>query len=365
MLFGMVAFDRWRKILRILIAFGPHSDNRIPQSNMRKSKIENGRGLSLSLSHSRCAGAVAQAQQPTKVPRIGFLHGASASAIAARIEAFRQGLRELGYVEGKNIVIEWRYAEGKLDRLPALAAELVRLKVDVIVTAGPAATRAAKEATSTIPIVMTQDADPVGSGFVASLARPGGNITGLSTLAPELSGKRLELLKEIIPKLSRVAVLGTSTIPGNAQALREVELAAEAFGVKLQYLDVLGPKDIETAFRAASKGRADAVLVLAGGVAQCSRTQIAELAVKSRLPAIYDRPEYVEAGGLMTYGANFTDLDRRAATYVDKILKGAKPADLPVEQPTKFELIINLKAAKQIGLTIPPNVLARADKVIK
>ena len=206
----------------------------------------------------------AEAQQPTKVPRIGYLAGASLSANAARIEAFRQGLRELGYVEGKNIVIEWRYAEGKLDRLPALAAELVRLKVDVIVTAGPTATRAAKEATATIPIVMAQDGDPVGNGFVASLARPGGNITGLSTLAPELSGKRLELLKEIVPKLSRVAVFGTSTNPGNAQVLREMELAAGAFGVKLQYLDVLGPKDIETAFRAASKGRADAVLVLGG-----------------------------------------------------------------------------------------------------
>ena len=224
----------------------------------------------------------------TKVPRIGFLAAASPSAIPARIEAFRQGLRELGYVEGKNIVIEWRSAEGKLDRLPALAAELVRLKVDVIVTGGPAATRAAKEATVTIPIVMAQDNDPVGNGFVASLARPGGNITGLSTLAPEISGKRLELLKEIVPRLSRVAVLGTSTNPGNAQALRETELAAGAFGVQLQYLDVLDPKDIETAFRAASKGRADAVLVLVSLVLNSHRKQIADLAVKSRLPAIYD-----------------------------------------------------------------------------
>ena len=229
----------------------------------------------------------AEAQQPTKIPRIGYLTAASLSAISARTEAFRQGLRELGYVEGKNIVIEWRSAEGKLDRLPALAAELVRLKVDVIVTAGPEATRAAKEATTTIPIVMAQDTDPVGNGFVASLARPGGNITGLSTLAPELSGKRLELLKEIVPKLSRVAVFGTSTQPGNAQTLKEMELAAGAFGVKLQYLDVLDPKDIETAFRAASKGRADAVLVLPSAVLISHRTQIAELAVKSRLPAIY------------------------------------------------------------------------------
>ncbi len=310
-------------------------------------------------------GVVARAQQPTKVPRIGFLGAVSRSTVSARTEAFRQGLRELGYVEGKNIVIEYRYVEGKLDRVSELAAELVRLKVDIIVTAGPASTRSAKEATVTIPIVMAFDNDPVGSGFVASLARPGGNITGLSTLAPEISGKQLELLKEIAPRLSRVAVLGNSTVSGNAQMLREVELAAGALGVKLQYLDVLGPKDIETAFRAAKKERADAILVLQNLVATSQRTQITDLAVKNRLPAIYDRAEFVEDGGLMTYSVSSTDLFRRAATYVDKILKGAKPADLPVEQPKKFELIINLKAAKQIGLMIPPNVLARADRVIK
>ena len=230
----------------------------------------------------------AQAQQPTKVPRIGYLSPTSPSVSPARIEAFRQGLRELGYVEGKNIVIEYRYAEGKFDRLPALAAELVRLKVDLIVTTGPTVTRAAKEATTTVPIVMATDTDPVGNGFVASLARPGGNITGLSALAPELSGKQLELLKEIVPRLSRVAVFGTSTIPGNAQMLKEVKLAAEAFGVKLQYLEVRGPKDIETAFRAASKGRAEAVLYLVAGLVVAGhRTEITELAVKSRLPAIY------------------------------------------------------------------------------
>jgi ABC-type uncharacterized transport system substrate-binding protein len=307
-----------------------------------------------------------EAQQPTKVPRIGYLAGPSLSSLAPRIEAFQQGLRELGYVEGKNIVIEWRSAEGKLDRLPDLAGELVRLKVDVIVTTGPGNTRSAKEATSTIPIVMTQDNDPVGNGFVASLARPGGNITGLSTLRVDLSGKLLELLKEILPKLSRVAVFGTSTQPGNAQALKGIELAAGAFGVKLQHLDVLDPKDIETAFRAASEGRAEAVLsMVAGNVARAHRTEIVELAVKSRLPVIYPARTVVEAGGLMSYGVNLNDLDRRAATYVDKILKGAKPADLPVEQPTKVEFIINLKAAKQIGLTIPPNVLARADQVIQ
>jgi len=310
-------------------------------------------------------GVTAEAQQPTKVPRIGFLSGLSPSSISARVGAFRQGLRELGYVEGKNIVIEWRYAEEKPDRLPALAAELVHLKVDVIVTSAPPNTRAAKQATVTIPVVMAFDDDPVGNGFVASLARPGGNITGLSNLSPELSGKQLELLKEIVPRLSRVAALEMSTRPGNAQALKEMELAAKALGVKLQLLDVLSPKDIEAAFRTAAKGRAEAVLALGGPVLISQRKQVVELAAKSRLPAIYARPEFVEDGGLMTYGPSITDLFRRAATYVDKILKGAKPADLPVEQPTKFEFMINLKAAKQIGLTIPPNVLVRADRVIK
>jgi putative ABC transport system substrate-binding protein len=307
----------------------------------------------------------AEAQQPKKLPRIGFLAVNPPSALSARVEAFRQGLRDLGYVEGKNIVIEWRFGEGRADRVPALAAELVRLKVDIIITGGGSATRAAKEATSTIPIVMAFDSDPVGSGFVASLARPGGNITGLSTLYPEISGKRLELLKEIVPRLSRVAVLGTSTQPGNAQSLKETELAAGALGAKLQVLDVRDPREIETAFREASKGRAEAVLVLASSVLTSQRKQIVELAVKSRLPAVYGQAEYVEAGGLMTYGVSLTDLFHRAATYVDKILKGTKPADIPVEQPIKFELIINLKAAKQIGLTIPQSVLYRADKVIK
>jgi putative ABC transport system substrate-binding protein len=307
----------------------------------------------------------AQAQQSTKVPRIGFLIATSPSATAARLEAFRQGFRELGYVDGKSVVIEYRWAEGKVDRLPDLAAELIRLKVDIIFSTGPQSTRAAKEATSMIPIVMGFDNDPVGNGFVASLARPGGNITGLSTLAPEISGKQLELLKEIVLRLSRVVVFGTSTQPGNAQALKEIELAAGALGVKFQFLDILGPKDIETAFGAAGKGRADAVLVLNSPIFNSQRTQITDLAVKNRLPTIYWATEFVEAGGLMTYSVSFTDLFRRAATYVDKILKGAKPADLPVEQPKKFEFIINLKAAKQIGLTIPPNVLARADKVIK
>jgi putative ABC transport system substrate-binding protein len=305
------------------------------------------------------------ALQPAKVPRIGHLAITSRSTNPTRDEAFRQGLRELGYVEGKNILIEWRYAEGNPDRLPGLVAELVLLKVDVIVSGGSTATHAAKQATSTIPIIMSQDNDPVGNGFVASLAQPGGNITGLATLRSELSGKRLELLREIVPKLSRVAILGTSTNPGNARSVQETEVAARALDVKLQYLNVLDPKDIESVFGAAINGRADAVLVLASPVLNSRRTRVVELAAKNHLPAIYDRRDFGEVGGLLTYGVSVTDLDHRAATYVDKILKGAKPADLPVEQPTKLEFIINLKAAKQIGLTIPPNVLTRADRVIK
>ena len=307
----------------------------------------------------------AEAQQPAKIPHIGFLAGTKPAAVAARVAAFQQGLREMRYVEGKNIVVEYRYAEGNADRERELASELVRLKVDVIVTTGPTVTRAAKRATVMIPIVMAQDGDPVASGFVASLARPGGNITGLASLAPEINGKRLELLKEIIPKLSRVAVIGVSTEPGYAQFLKEMEFAARALKVNLHYLDVLTSKDIESAFRAAVKERADGVVMLGSQIFNTHRIQIVELAVKSRLPATYTRPEYVEDGGLMTYGPSINDLFRRAATYVDKIVKGAKPADLSVEQPTKFELVINLKAAKRIGLTIPQNVLARADRVIR
>jgi len=244
------------------------------------------------------------AQQSPKVPRIGYLSGSFASTSPDRREAFRQGLRELGYVEGTNIVVDYRYADGKFDRLPGLAAELVRLKVDIIVTAGPQATRPAKQATSTIPIVMGQDPDPVGNGFVADLARPAGNITGLATFAPELSGKQLELLKEMVPKLSRVAVFGTSINPGNAQNLREVERAAKAFGVKLQYLDILISNDIEIAFRAARTGHVDAVLMMPGSVLGLRRAQLAVLAVKNQLPAIYPQPEFTEAGGLVYYGAN-------------------------------------------------------------
>jgi putative ABC transport system substrate-binding protein len=305
----------------------------------------------------------AQAQQSKKVPRIGYLSASSAAQVSSRTEAFRQGLLELGHVVGKNIVIEFRYAQGNFDRLPALAAELVRLNVDVIVTAGPSVTGPARQATAIIPIVMTNDSDPVASGFVTSLARPGGNITGLTNLAQELSGKRMELLKDIFPKLSRVAILGISAIPGNLKASRETEQAAVLFGVETQYLDIRAAKDIEPAFRAVSKWAADAVSVLNGPLH--IQRLIPDAAAKARIPAMYFNSEIVNDGGLMSYGTSISDLDKRAAAYVDRILKGTKPNDLPVEQPTKFELVINLKTAKQIGLTIPPNVLARADRVIK
>jgi len=311
--------------------------------------------------------AIAEAQQPTKVPRIGFLVANSPSVYTARIEAFRQGLRELGYVEGKNIIIESRSAEGNLDLLPSLAAGLVRLKVDVIVAAGgDPPVRAAKQATQTIPIVMANASDPVGAGLVASLNRPGGNITGLSTApGPEIYGKHLELLKETFPRLTRVAILSNPANRFSALALREAETTARAFKVSLQILEARNPDEFETAFAAATKERAGALLVVEDPMFFGERTRLANFAAKSRLPAIYGILEYVEVGGLMAYAADRTDMFRRAATYVDKILKGAKPADLPVEQPTKFELIINLKSAKQIGVTIPANMLLRADKVIK
>jgi putative ABC transport system substrate-binding protein len=313
-----------------------------------------------------CAALIgtAEAQQP-KMPRIGFLSAATSAAVAPRVEAFRQGLKELGYIEGKTIAVEYRWGDGTNVRLAEFAAELTRLKVDVIVSAGPAATRRAKEATSSIPIVMAFDNDPVGSGFVASLARPGGSITGLSALAPEITGKQLELLKEIVPKLSRVAVLDDPTTPGNAQALKEVQRAAGAFAIQLQHINVRDSGDFEVIYGAATKQGAQAVLVLTSALATSQRARITGIAARNRLPTMYFSPEFVDHGGLVTYGTSFTDLYRRAAAYVDKILKGAKPAALPVEQPTKFELAINLKAARQIGLTVPPGVLARADKVIE
>ena len=271
----------------------------------------------------------ALAQERPKIPRVGLLFTVSMSSAAERIEAFRQGLRELGYIDGANIRLEPRYADSKIGRLPALAADLVRANADVIVTSGQGPTRSAKAATATIPIVMARDTDPVGNGFVASLARPGGNVTGLSSLAPEISGKQVEILKQVVPVLSRLAVLGTSTTPGDGQLIKEIETAAGAFGVRLQYEDVLKAADIEPAFRAAGKGRADAMLVLGSGIYAAHRKQVVDLTIKNHLPAIYRSREYIEVGGLMVYGVNPFDLDRRAAVYVDKILKGAKPADLP------------------------------------
>ena len=308
---------------------------------------------------------VAEAQQAAKVPRIGYLSPLSPSSDSIRIEAFRQGLRDLGYVEGQNIAIEYRYAEGKFDRLPDLAAELVRLKVDVIVASSTPGTLAAKNATSTIPIVMTASADPVPTGLISSLARPGGNITGLSLLSGELCGKRLDLLKEVVPKLSRVAVLLDPANPASLLQLRETEAAAKVLGVQLQPLEVRGPNpDFEKAFQATTRGRAGALITPDDAVILFYRTRIVDFAAKNRLPAMYGFRELVDAGGLMSYTANRSHLFQRAATYVDKILKGAKPGDLPVEQPTKFELVINLKTAKALGLTIPPSVLRLADEVI-
>jgi putative ABC transport system substrate-binding protein len=282
------------------------------------------------------------------------------------LEAFRQGLRDLGYVEDKNITIECRSAEGKLDRQPDLAAELAQLKIDIIVAAGGEPTaRAAKQATQTIPIVMTNVGDPVVTGLVASLARPGGNVTGLVTMSPELSGKRLELLREAFPKISRVALFWNSANPEQEPQIKEIKVAGQALGIQLQILEVRGTNDFDKAFSAITKERADALLTLPDPLSVSQGRRIADFAAKHRLPAMYPRMEFVDASGLMAYGPSYNDLFRRAAVYVDKILKGAKPADLPVEQPTKFEFIINLKAAKQIGLTIPPNVLVRADRVIK
>jgi putative tryptophan/tyrosine transport system substrate-binding protein len=307
----------------------------------------------------------AGAQQAGKVPRIGILPPGPISERVHLWEAFRQGLRELGYVEGQNITLVFPSGEVKPERLPHLAAELVNLKVDVIVAAATVAVQAAKEATKTIPIVMPIAADPVGTGLVASLARPGGNVTGLTTIASDLSGKRLELLKEVVPRLSRVAVLSNPISANVPPQMRETEVTARALAVQLQRLEVRGPDDFDRVFQAATKEQAGALITLDDAFVFTQRTRIVNLAAKNRLPAIYGFREFVDAGGLMSYAANLSDMYRRTATYVDKILKGAKPADLPVEQPMKFEFIINLKAAKQIALTIPPNVLVRADTVIR
>ena len=308
----------------------------------------------------------AEAQQATKrIPRIGFLSLNTAFVQKDRVEAFREALRKLGYVEGQNIIIDYRFADGKSERLPGLVAELVALKVDVMVTAGNSATAPAKDATKTIPIVMMNDSDPVGQGHIDSLARPGGNITGLSSTSFDLADKRLELLKEIVPKLSRVAVLRDLTNQAAELAGREIDPTARALKLQVQWFDLAKVEDFDGQFKAITKWRAGGLVIGGGPLMIRNRKRVIEFAAKSKLPAIYGREEFVQDGGLVNYSASVLDLTRRSATYVDKILKGTKPADLPVEQPMKFELIINLKAARQIGLTIPPNVLARADKVIR
>jgi putative ABC transport system substrate-binding protein len=306
-----------------------------------------------------------QAQQPVKIPRIGVLSLGPAAIPSARIEAFKQGLRDLGYAEGKNIAIEYRFAEGNFKHLRDSATDLVSLKLNVIVTWGTPQILAVKQATNTIPIVMAFSADPVRDGFVASLARPGGNITGLSSLSPELSGKRLELLKETFPQLARVGVLWDPADPGATANVKETETAGQALGVQVQPLEVRSQKDFQNALKAANEGRARALILQQTNLTNTHRKEIVELATKHRLPTMLGESGIMDTGGLMSYGPNYSDLFRRAAVYVDKILKGTKPSDIPVEQPTKFEFVINLKTAKQIGATIPPNVLARADTVIK
>ena len=307
-----------------------------------------------------------EAQRATTLSRIGFLSPSPFSDARAQrfLESFREGLRELGYVEGQNLAIESRFAEGKWDRVPGLAAELVRLKVDVIVTYTTPATQAAKQATGTIPIVVATVIDPVAAGLVASLAHPGGNITGLSQMVPDLVGKQLEILKEVAPRISRVALLSNPANPAHAVALRDVKDAARALGVQLQLLEARGPSEIDSAFVAMTTERVGAVIVLVDSMLIDHRARIADLALRRRLPAVSATIETAEAGGLIAYGPSVRDMFRRAATYVDKLLKGAKPADLPIEQPTRFELVINLKAAKLLGLTIPQTLLLRADEVI-
>jgi putative tryptophan/tyrosine transport system substrate-binding protein len=307
----------------------------------------------------------AHGQQQKKAPRIGILIPNQPPVSPQLVKAFHQGLRELGYVEGRNIVIEYRFGEGESDRYPDLAAELVQLKVDTIVTASTPAIEAVKNATSTIPIVMAASADPVGSGLIASLDRPGGNITGLTMLSPDLSGKRLELLKETVPRISRVAVLWNPTNTSSAASWRESQLAAHGLKMQLQSIEVRHPSDFQNLSDALIKGRFQALNVVRDPLIGAHLMRVVEFAARSRLPTIYEAEEFVDAGGLMSYGTSHPALYRRAAYFVDRILKGAKPADLPVEQPLKFDLVINLKTAKQIGLTIPPSVLYRADRVIK
>jgi putative tryptophan/tyrosine transport system substrate-binding protein len=311
-------------------------------------------------------GPPSDAQQATRIPKIGFLTATNQVTLAPNIAAFRQGLREVGYVEGKTILVEVRFAEAAVERLPELARQLVALKPDLIVATNDVVIASVRRETQTIPIVMAFSSDPAGAGFVASLARPGGNVTGLSTLSPEISGKRLELLREVIPGLSRVALLWNPDSRGNLLDYKETEVVARSLHVELQSVELFRIDDLDRAFSAVTKGRAQALIVPAGNPITVTRqAQVASFAQRSRLPSIYGARDAVDAGGLMSYGPSVADLFRRAATYVDRILKGAKPADLPVEQPTKFELVINLKTAKALGLTIPQSILLRADQVIE
>jgi ABC-type uncharacterized transport system substrate-binding protein len=315
------------------------------------------------------AGAIVEAQQPGKIPQIGYLSRrgeATPTNPDPNANAFRRGLRDLGYVEGKNIVIHFRYAEGKTDRFPSMIAELLQLKVDILVSGTSQAIRVAKQATQTIPIVMAITGDPVADGLINSLARPGGNLTGLTRLTQDLSGKRLDLLKESVPKASRVGVLVDGSVQGSDDSFKLYEAAARVLKIQVQMLGTTGPNPaLDDAFQAASVGRSTAMVAIYSAVFVRYAKQIADLAIKNRLPSMFEGSEFVDAGGLLSYSANDAENFRRAAIYVDKILKGARPADLPVEQPKKFELVINLKTAKQIGLTIPPDVLARADKVMR
>jgi putative tryptophan/tyrosine transport system substrate-binding protein len=353
------------------------NDDTQPSDGDRLRWIIGWAGTVVNLAASRVASALiallltallgpAAAQSPAKVPRVGYISPGSSSdpARLRRFEAFRQGLRELGYIEGQTIILEPRWAEGKYDQYPALAADLVRLKVDAIVASGGAATKAAQQATRTIPIIMSIVIDPVGSGLVSSLAHPGGNLTGTSMMATDLVGKQFEVLKEIVPTVSRLALLWNPANPGGAPQLREAEAVARALGMGLQTLEARNPQEIDSAFAAMTKERPGALVVLVDAFFTNQVRQIADLATKGRLPSIYGQREYAEAGGLMVYSSNPFDMERRTATFVDKILKGAKPADLPIEQPTKFELLINLRTAKAIGVTIPPSLLQRADQII-
>lgn len=308
-------------------------------------------------------GASASAQAP--LPRVALVAAAQQSGVASRANAFRDGMRELGYEDGRNVVLEFRYADERLDRIPAIVADLVKRKVDVIVSGGPSVTRVARAATSTIPIVMAFDSDPVGSGAVASLARPGGNVTGLSILASDLAGKQIEMLKAVAPKLARIVVLDNPTEPANAEIVRALRRSASSLGIAADTIPLDDPTRIEAAFAAAKRDHADAVIVLSSPLVLFHRTRFAAAASATRLPTIYAFPEVVDAGGLMAYSVVFDDLFRRSATYVDRILKGAKPGDLPVEQPTTFQFAVNVQAARRIGLVIPPDVLARADRVVR